>query len=279
MINADAISIIDEKGTRREIKMIYITGDTHADFKRFTKKHRTRLPFKLTEKDMVIVCGDFGLLWSKNDKTFPYNLEWMSRLPFKILWVAGNHENYDMIEEYNLEEWHGGKVRHILRDKIIYLERGQIFKINGKKFFTFGGASSHDVQGGILDIEDSDYTEKHVAAIKSGLPYRVKRMSWWEQELPTEEEMQEGIKNLEKVNYKVDYVISHCLSSRAQDKLEKHFGGGSFGKLYEGDVLTEYFDELEDKLQYKHWYCGHYHLNMDVDEKHTVLYEIIVPLQ
>ena len=87
-----------------------------------------------------------------------------------------------MIEEYNLEEWHGGKVRHILRDKIIYLERGQVFKIEGKKFFTFGGASSHDVQGGILDIEDSDYTEKRVAAIKSGLPYRVKKISWWEQE-------------------------------------------------------------------------------------------------
>lgn len=258
--------------------MIYITGDTHADFRRFTKKQRGRLSFELTEKDMVIVCGDFGLLWSKDDKTLPYNLDWMSRLPFKILWVAGNHENYDMIEEYKLEEWHGGQVRHILRDKIIYLERGQVFEIEGKKFFTFGGASSHDVQGGILDIEDSDYTKKRVAAIKLGLPYRVKGISWWEQELPTEEEMQEGIKKLEEVNCKVDYVISHCLSSRAQDKLESHFGGG-FGKLYQEDVLTEYFDELENKLQYKHWWCGHYHVNMDVDEKHTILYEKIVPLQ
>ena len=51
-------------------------------------------------------------------------------------------------------------MRHILRDKIIYLERGQVFKIEGKKFFTFGGASSHDVQGGVMDIENSDYTEK-----------------------------------------------------------------------------------------------------------------------
>ena len=49
--------------------MIYITGDTHADFRRFTKKQRNRLPFELTENDMVIICGDFGLLWSKNDKT------------------------------------------------------------------------------------------------------------------------------------------------------------------------------------------------------------------
>ena len=48
--------------------MIYITGDTHADFSRFTKRQRCRLPFELTEKDIVIVCGDFGLLWERNDK-------------------------------------------------------------------------------------------------------------------------------------------------------------------------------------------------------------------
>ena len=66
--------------------MIYITGDTHADFSRFTKRQRCRLPFELTEKDIVIVCGDFGLLWERNDRTLKYNLDWMSRLPFKILW-------------------------------------------------------------------------------------------------------------------------------------------------------------------------------------------------
>lgn len=258
-----------------EVNMIYVTGDMHGDFRRFTKKRRDRLPFELTENDVVIVCGDFALLWGKNDKTLPYNLDWMSRLPFKILWVSGNHENFDLLEKYNLEEWHGGKVRHILHDKIIYLERGQVFKIEGKTFFTFGGASCHDVQGGILDMDAPDYAEQRVAAIKSGLPFRVKKISWWAQELPTEEEMQEGIKNLERVNFKVDYVISHCLSSTMQNKLERHFGGG---KLYKEDVLTEYFDELENKLQYKRWYCGHYHLNMDVDEKHTVLYEMIVPL-
>lgn len=262
---------------RGGIRMIYITGDTHSDFTRFTKKRRGRLPFKLTEKDIVIVCGDLGLLWCK-DKTFDYNLDWMSRLPFKILWVAGNHENYDMIEEYNIEEWHGGKVRHILRNKIIYLERGQVFKIEGKKFFTFGGASSHDIQGGILDIDDPAYTEKRITAIKSGLPYRVKGISWWEQELPSETEMKEGIANLEKIDYRVDYVITHCCSSKIQDKLERYHGGGNSTKLYGKDVLTEYFDALENRMEYKRWYCGHYHVNMDVDEKHTVLYQMILPL-
>ena len=103
--------------------MIYITGDTHRDFSRFTGKERDRLLFDLKKGDIVIVCGDFGLLWDKSS-TFAFYLDWLGRLPFQILWVAGNHENYDMLEEYNCEFWHGGKVRHIVRDKIIYLERG-----------------------------------------------------------------------------------------------------------------------------------------------------------
>ena len=80
--------------------------------------------------------------------------------------------------------------------------------------------------------------------------------------------MQEGIRNLEKANYKVDYVITHCLASSVQEKLEQYFIHS-----YKEDILTEYFDQLEEKLQYKYWYCGHYHLDMEVDERHGVVYE------
>ena len=47
---------------------------------------------------------------------------------------------------------------------------------------------------------------------------------------------------------------------------------------YEQDILTNYFDMLEDKLSFKRWYFGHYHDDFDVDDKHTLLYEDIVPL-
>lgn len=99
----------------------------------------------LPEKgDYVIVCGDLGLLWAK-DREFEYHLKWLSGLPFTLLWVQGNHENYNMIAEYPTEQWNGGMARHIVRDKVILLERGQIFYMEGKSFFTFGGASSHDI--------------------------------------------------------------------------------------------------------------------------------------
>lgn len=258
--------------------MIYITGDTHGKFSRFTKKSRWRTQAHPTNGDYLIICGDFGLLWV-DDEEFQYNLDWMSRLPFTILWVQGNHENYDMIEKYPIEFWNGGKVRKILSN-VILLERGQVFTINGKTFFTFGGAASHDVQGGILDRDDIDYYDLVKEANRKRLPYRVKHFSWWEQELPTEEEMQEGRNNLEKVNYCVDYVITHCISSEMQDSImEKLESIGYYSCHNAADRLTDYFSELEQKLIYRHWYFGHYHFNEKLDEKHTILYENVILLE
>ena len=253
--------------------MIYITGDTHGEFGRFSNRRMRNQGMELMENDYVIVCGDFGLCWAK-DRTFDYNCKFFSEKKYTILWIQGNHENYDMIAEYPMEEWHGGKVRHIIKDKVILLERGQVFEIEEKTFFTFGGASSHDIQGGVLDREDIDFDEQRRRAIERDIPFRIVHESWWKEELPSEEEMNEGRKNLEKHGYKVDYVLTHCCSSRIQDQLDK-----GPGHLLKPDILTEYLQELEEKLQYSHWFFGHYHMELDVDEKHSLLYNEIVPLE
>ena len=77
--------------------MIFLTGDCHGEFERFSKKQRMRQPFMMTEKDFVIICGDMGLVWA-DDKEFIYNKKWLCELPFTILWVQGNHENYDKMK-------------------------------------------------------------------------------------------------------------------------------------------------------------------------------------
>lgn len=253
--------------------MIYITGDTHCDFTRFSKKKLKLKNLEFTEQDYVIVCGDFGLCWAK-DGSFDYYCKLFSEKKYTLLWIQGNHENYDMIAEYPIEEWHGGKVRHIVRDKVILLERGQVFEIEEKTFFTFGGASSHDIQGGVLDRNDPNFDADRKKANRRKLPYRIVHESWWKEELPNEEEMNEGRKNLEKHHYQVDYVLTHCASSGIQNILDR-----GPGHILQTDILTDYLQELEEKLQYKHWYFGHYHMDMDVDEKHSLLYHEIVPLE
>jgi hypothetical protein len=259
--------------SRQVTEMIYVTGDTHGDFARFSKKKMRIKGMDLTDKDYMIVCGDLGLCWAK-DKTFEYNCRIFEQKEHTTLWVQGNHENYDLIEEFPLEEWHGGKVRHIVRDKVILLERGQVFAIDGKTFFTFGGASSHDVQGGILDRDDCDFDYERRKAIDSDLPFRIVHESWRPQELPNEEEMEEGRRNLAKGNYKVDYVITHCCASNLQASLEN----GPY-HIYKEDILTDYLQELEEKLEYRHWYFGHYHCDRRIDDRHTLLYFSMVKLE
>ena len=90
-------------------------------------------------------------------------------------------------------------------------------------------------------------------------------------ELPTKEEMENAIKNLEKVNYKVDYIISHCCPTSIQTIL----GSGTYKK----DYLTEYFQNIMEKCEFKKWYFGHYHDYRQVNSQFILLYEDIVPLE
>ena len=186
--------------------MIYITGDCHSDLTRFSTDNFP-MQRQMTKEDYVIICGDFGGVWdyiieSKREK---YWLDWLNNKNFTTLFVDGNHENFTRLYNYPVEKWNGGKV-HKIRDSVIHLMRGEVFNIGGKKIFTFGGASSHDIKDGILNLDEQEKIYKYR---KRGAQFRIRDFSWWDLELPTKEEMQNGILNLEKVNYEVDYIISH----------------------------------------------------------------------
>lgn len=83
--------------------------------------------------------------------------------------------------------------------------------------------------------------------------------------------MQNGIKNLEKVNYKVDYIVSHCCPTNIQSLLG--------GENYKRDYLTDYLQEISEKCEFKEWYFGHYHDYRQVNSQFTLVYEDIVPLE
>lgn len=113
--------------------MIYITGDCHGNFERFNTSIFPEQK-EMTKDDYVIICGDFGGVWNRNEesKTETMVLDWLDCKPFTILFVDGNHENFDRLYAYPVEEWHGGKV-HKIRPSVIHLMRGQVFELEGKK--------------------------------------------------------------------------------------------------------------------------------------------------
>lgn len=252
---------------------IYITGDCHADFRKFSTACFPEQK-QLTRDDFVIVCGDFGGVWYESPAE-KYWLDWLRRKNFTILYVDGNHENFDRLlsDEFETVDFHGGKA-HKIRDNIYHLMRGYIFELCGKKIFTFGGASSHDIQDGILDPNDfeevSDLIKTYNSLTRKGKLVRINHLSWWQEEMPSNEEMEFGKQNLADNENKVDYIISHCCPQTIATLLSKGY--------YKADKLTDYFDEIKENTSYKKWFFGHYHTDRDIDEKHKAIYNDIIKL-
>lgn len=244
--------------------MIFVTGDCHGEWGRLGMKNFPEQR-KMTKDDCVIVCGDFGFWTPSRERE--YWMDWLERKPFTTLFVDGNHENFDGLYQLKEEMWKQGRV-HRIRDSVIHLMRGQVFVMEGYRFFTFGGARSHDIQGGILEPGDPEFRRKKKAADQSGLFYRVDHESWWRQEMPSREERDMGLRKLEACDWKVDFVITHCCSSDTQALLT----GGS----YEADELTEYFENIRGKLRFRKWFFGHYHMDREINPREMVVYEQIL---
>lgn len=251
---------------------IWITGDIHGDPTRLsTDTFYEQKEFgKNKDENIVIILGDFGLVWSQDEENSneTYWLNWLEDKPFTTVFVDGNHDNISRLDSYPIKKWNGGLVNEI-RSHVLRLRRGEVFTIEDKKFFAFGGASSHDIQDGILDYEDEDWREQARILEKHGkYMYRVKGLSWWEEEMPSQEEMNNGFLNLKKYNNKVDYIITHSPSASVIALL----GQG----LYKQDTLTKYLEEVRQRVEYKMHFAGHMHIDKAINDKDIILYEQII---
>lgn len=220
--------------------MIYITGDTHIPID-MAKLDLQYFPIQnnLTKNDYLIICGDFGGVWDRT-KEREQILNELSNKKFTILFVDGNHENFDILDKMPVSKWHGGKV-HFVRDTIIHLMRGQIFEIDGFKFFTMGGGNSNDKA------------------------FRVPHRSWWKQELPNDTEKQTGLENLALHNNKVDYIITHT----APTDIVLQIRNINADEL----PLNEYFLNIKNSISFNRWFFGHFHKNEIIDDKFILLYD------
>ena len=88
---------------RKELSMIYVTGDTHANID-IAKLNTTKFPQQkeLTKNDFVIICGDFGLCWDGSHREMWWQ-DWLTAKNFTTLWIDGNHENFDRLYSNEFE--------------------------------------------------------------------------------------------------------------------------------------------------------------------------------
>ena len=183
-------------------------------------------------EDLLILLGDVGLKFADTEENRAFDRLLLSAAK-NIAFLDGNHENFAYINSFPEEDWQGGRI-HRLTEHLVHLMRGNIYTIEGKTFFVFGGCKSSP---------------------------RWKEMGlWYPGDEPTPEEIDLAHKNLAACNYQVDYILTH--------KYEETPPKGTLCK-----DLQELTQWLEANVRYKHWYCGHWHKNHRMDDTHSVVFD------
>mgnify|MGYP000860136438 CR=1 FL=1 len=220
--------------------MIYVTGDMHGDITRFKDKAIK----KLRRGDTLIVCGDFGFVWDHSAQEQKL-LQWIGKRRFNTLFIDGTHDNLDLLAEYPLTQWQGGPVR-VISGRLMQLQRGHIYNIEDSTVFAMGGGESHDAE------------------------LRQQSKTWWHNEMPTPDELEQARENLEAYRGVVDYIVTHdCPGSLRScvDSAETVSHLGAF------------FNNMQQQCRYKKWFFGAYHQDKQIPPYYYALYKDVVPVR
>lgn len=263
---------------------IYVTGDTHGCegiMDRFNGEY-----FQPSDDSVVFIAGDFGAVWDFDARYLPdyYKinyfhrnnglhgetlneklcLDWLAAKPFTVCFCPGNHENYDRLyRAYSHDKLCGGHVIR-LRSNVLMLENGERFDFGGFSVLSLGGARSIDISDGIIEPNEFSNIRELGAVIRSyhrrgKNSFRINHMNWWEDELPSLEQLYRFVENSEKYS---DLVLTHDAPSNMC--LRKPT-----------DLLRKTLNQVYDIGNYKYWCAGHHHIDKRCGND-MILYKDIV---
>lgn len=225
--------------------MIYLTGDTHRGFSRveaFCKR------FDTTKDDVLIILGDAGINYYGGMRDYSLKAL-LDKLPVTLFCLHGNHEQRPETLGYSETIWNGGVV--YLEPEfpnLLFAKDSEVYELAGKRCIAIGGAYSVDK------------------------PYRLAHnWGWWQDEQPSAEIKRRVLRQLEAVNWNVDIVLSHTCPLKYEPRETFIQGIDQSGV----DKSTEqWMDTIENKLDYKAWYCGHYHVEKTIDRLRFLFQDI-----
>lgn len=120
------------------------------------------------------------------------------------------------------------------------IEPGEIIEFKGVKIFAFGGG----------------FPIERFKEINTPIEFEGSNI--------TEETIERARENLAKHNWEVDYVATYYAPNSIHLSLAPSF--------YTPNIVTNFFDELQEKLKYKHWYVGAYNMDRDFENNITALF-------
>lgn len=244
----------------------FITGDKHRRFdkvKKFCQEMNTR------RKDVLIILGDAGFNYYDDKRDDELKKE-ISQLNITLFCLHGNKENRPRnIGTYGIRSFCGGKVYYEPKYPNIYFAiDGEIYTFEGKKYMVVGGAHSVD----------------KMRCLEEGAPF-------WHDEMPDDTTKKTVESHLQREGNTIYGMMTHTcpvnylptemfVSTRQNADIKRKSRKAKIKKTFKPDIdrSTEiWLGELEKELDYKVWFCGHYHIDKEID-KIQMMYHNIRPL-
>lgn len=225
---------------------VFVTGDCHQDF---TKIYTFADRMDLGPDDHVIVLGDMGLFWRNDRKDANVVIkDFEARYNFNLYFVDGNHENFNILKTLDTNE----KDMGIVSPHIHWLKRGRRYNIGGKDILALGGADSVDKYR------------------------RTEGLSWWADEAITDAD----VARVEMAHY--DYVLTHTCPTSIFNENKMYLC--TLGNIVDDDnpdfkISNNKLEQVLSFIDFKHWYFGHYHVNLHIDDKFTCLFHMFEELE
>jgi len=245
----------------------FITGDKHRDFtdiRRFCKKRKTR------REDVLILLGDSGLNYYEDHRDDKLKAA-VASLPITLFCIHGNKEcRPEHIDSYGVRTFCGGRVLYEPKyPSLLFAIDGEAYTFEDKKYIVMGGAHSVDKR----------------VCLEEGKPF-------WEDEMPNDEVKKKFEDKLITEHNQIFGVMTHTcplkylptemfLSAKRRDEDSKRKKAKVHTKKpFTPDVdrsTEEWLGKIEQQTDYRVWYCGHYHIDKQID-KIYMMYRAIMPL-
>jgi len=226
--------------------MFYLTGDTHGDFRLIAAFCDT---VHSTKEDVLIILGDAGINYQGGEKDRQLK-RLLTELPITLFCIHGNHEQRPETRGYAETAWRGGTVYWEPEfENLLFAKDGEIYDLDGRRYIAIGGAYSVDKPLRLLN-----------------------GWGWWPDEQPSREIRERVEARLDAEGWHIDVVLSHTCPLKYEPH-ETFISGVDQANV---DKSTErWLDSIEDRLDYKRWYCGHYHTDKVIDRLRFVFNDFL----
>ena len=234
-----------------DFENIYLTGDTHGDFRDLITKS---IRYGITERDLLIILGDVGINYF-GDYRDQKHKDWLSMIPVTILCIRGNHElrptSPEIAHLYRRTEWMGDFA--YVEDtypRFVMAEDGARYHINGRDFLVIGGAYSVD---------------KH---------YRLRMgYRWFPDEQLTTEETEAIRQKVIAHGNKEDIILAHTCPYDHRP-VEAFLPGLDESTV--DNTMERFLQEIVDQAEYNSFFCGHWHIEKQDGKIRFLFHDVVI---